>query len=329
MDKTKLPWIEKYRTVSLKELFVNETLDNEIKTFIKNKQIPNLIVTGPPGVGKTSASRIIAHRIFEKYSKKLILELNASDERGMKSMQEEIITFTKSIFTYSAEDKEKYPKFKIVILDEADNLVQRYQPLLNEIMEKFKTRLRIIFICNSSNNIIDSIQSRCMILRFQRVENNFIFNKLKFIIENEDIECEDEALKILSEISYGDMRYAINSLEMIYIKHKNVKIKYVDEIYDKQILLFIKKLFDNIIESDLKKSISLLDEIIKNGYSESDIVYGMTDFLRSYLCELPKNIVMKLFEHASQTTLIISNGHDSYLQLLYCIISMYSSIKLL
>ena len=158
---TKIPFSDKYRPKRLNELIIDDIIYNKLKNIIDSKDVPNMIFTGKSGVGKTSSIHCIARSIYPKSGLDAVIESNASDDRGIKFVQDTIQNFCKRKIIY----QDGYAKHKLIILDEADNITPKAQRLINSIMEN-NPNTRFVFTCNTSSDIIESIQSRCIIIRF-------------------------------------------------------------------------------------------------------------------------------------------------------------------
>ena len=304
-----------------------DNLKTKILQFIQSNNIPNLILTGSPGIGKTTTIRCVANGLYDKYYKTSVLELNASDDRGIKSVQGDIINFCKSVKSYKRHDIDKYCKQKLIILDEADNMMDKAQHQINTLMEKYKDTVRFAFTCNSSCDIIEAIQSRCIILRYCRLDNLQLTNRLEEICNKEHSKFETKALQYIAEISRGDMRGAINTLQLIYNKHGSIKYKYVQNICDLPTPVLIKTIFLNCINNDLKNALKIMLKLKTDGYSGSDITLAMIYTLKSDLCvELEEILKHKILEKVCYAAYYISKGVDSNLQLASCL-SEISLIK--
>lgn len=317
-----LPWTEKYRPRNLNELTLELNLKSEIKKLVSRKNIPNLILTGSSGIGKTSTIKVIARELYGNYASSAVLELNASDDRGIKLVQVEIINFCKTKLSYP-DGQDSYAKYKLIILDEADNMVDRAQPQINTIMEQYKDTVRFAFTCNSSANIIESIQSRCLILRYMRLNKELIANRLKEISDIEKIKYDEKAFIKIGELCHGDMRSAVNMLQLIYNNKGKIKCEYIDELCDLPQQMIIKKLFNNVIKKDLTASFEIMYELKNSGYSGSDITLGMLHTLKAEICnDIPEAIKVNLFNCICMGAYRISKGIDSTLQLASCIVDM-------
>eukprot|EP00954_Amorphochlora_amoebiformis_P019388 1332242-Amorphochlora_amoeboformis.AAC.1 len=160
-----LPWIEKYRPKTLKEVVGNFETIQRLSIIAKNGNMPNLIIAGPPGIGKTSSISCLARDMLGSSFKEAVLELNASDDRGIEVVRNKIKMFAQKKVTLPAG------KHKIIILDEADSMTASAQQALRRTMELYSSTTRFALACNISSKIIEPIQSRCAILRFSKLKD--------------------------------------------------------------------------------------------------------------------------------------------------------------
>ncbi len=210
--KEVLPWVEKYRPQSVfSPNFINQKLiiDN-LQAYARNpeKNMPHLLFSGSPGTGKTTAALALARDVLKKsFRPDTVLELNASDERGIGVVQTKIKDFT------SMQEFLDVP-FKIVVLDEADSVTRDAQNALRRIIEIASQNVRFILICNYADEIIDPIKSRCAIMRFKPLNHDDVKLHLEYIAKQERISLSAECIEALVFVGQGDMRKSINALQM-------------------------------------------------------------------------------------------------------------------
>ena len=209
-DLANLMWSEKYRPKKLKEVVDQKEIIKGISNLIKSPDIPHMLFAGPAGVGKTTTALCIAMELLGEEWRKNTLELNASDERGIKMVRERVKEFAASIKL--ADDKE-FGKPKIIILDEADEMTSEAQTALRRIIEDSARTTRFIIICNYLSQIIEPIQSRCVVFRFRRLPKEDVIDHLKMICEQQKVKYEEKALAQIYEATGGDLRHSINIMQ--------------------------------------------------------------------------------------------------------------------
>lgn len=209
-DLANLMWSEKYRPKKLREVVNQKEIIRGISNLIKSPDIPHMLFAGPAGVGKTTTALCITMELLGDEWRKNTLELNASDERGIKMVRERVKEFAASIKL--AGDKE-YGKPKIIILDEADEMTSEAQTALRRIIEDSARTTRFIIICNYLSQIIEPIQSRCVVFRFTRLPKEDVINHLRMICEQQKVKYEEKALAQIYESTGGDLRHSINIMQ--------------------------------------------------------------------------------------------------------------------
>ena len=177
------PWTEKYRPTKIEDLVIDKYSYEKISRILSEKNMLNIILSGAPGIGKTSTMLFVAKSLLGKYYNEAVIELNASDERGVKTVQDIIEYFCKK----KVEFDDGIIRHKIVLLDEADNMTKKAQQFISKLMEDYYATTRFVFTCNDSIEIIETIQSRCVIFRYHKLKQEQIENKLKYICEKENI----------------------------------------------------------------------------------------------------------------------------------------------
>jgi replication factor C small subunit len=209
-DLANLMWSEKYRPKKLSQVVDQKGIIKGISNLIKSPDIPHMLFAGPAGVGKTTTALCIAMELLGEEWRKNTLELNASDERGIKMVRERVKEFAASIKL--AGDRE-FGRPKIIILDEADEMTSEAQTALRRIIEDSAKTTRFVIICNYLSQIIEPIQSRCVVFRFTRLPKEDVIDHLKMICEQQKVKYEEKALAQIFEATGGDLRHSINIMQ--------------------------------------------------------------------------------------------------------------------
>ncbi len=259
-------WTEKYRPKNLDEVVGQKHVTERLKAYVSSNNMPHLLLTGPAGTGKTTCSLALAKEMFGDEWKGNFIELNASDERGIDVVRGKIKEFARTAPLGSAE-------FKIIFMDEADALTSDAQAALRRTMEKFSKICRFILSCNYSSKIIDPIQSRCAVFRFKPLSREDVSEYLNKIVTNENISIDDDAMEALVHVARGDMRRAVNSLQVAAAQSTRID---VDTIYQTTGLANpeeVKKMLETALSGNFIGARDKLDEImIEFGLSGQDII---------------------------------------------------------
>ncbi len=270
-----ISWVEKFRPKNLNEVESQEDIIISLKNCIKTKNIPHLLFFGPSGCGKTSTILALAKEIFGvKYWDDRVIELNASDERGIKVVREKIKRYAMN----SVSIDNDIPPWKIIILDEADNMTPDSQFALRKIMEDYSKVTRFCIICNYHNKIIDPIVSRCSMYRFKPIPKENIYRKLKDICEQENTLIDDENIKMIESISRGDMRKAINFLQRCrnfsnFLTNnskdnlKKINAELIQNISGIISYDLLEKFFDICYKGNMIEADKMIDYFYKNSFS--------------------------------------------------------------
>ncbi|CDJ69597.1 replication factor C small subunit, putative [Eimeria necatrix] len=229
MSKTVIdsrPWVEKYRPRKIAEVSQQTEAKRLLSRIIETGNMPHLLFFGPPGSGKTSAALALVKELFGREdSKTRLLELNASDERGIRVVREKIKKYTRTNTPkgkINPETGREMPPWKIVMLDEADMMTPDAQAALRRIMEAFARNTRFIIICNYVHKIIDPLFSRCSPHRFEPVSPDAQMERLHMICKAENLTVEDRALERLMNLTCGDLRRAVNLLQSAAGIHRTI-----------------------------------------------------------------------------------------------------------
>ena len=273
--KENIPWTEKYRPKTINRLLDNENIIKIMKKCLQKNNIPHMIFFGPPGVGKTSAALALCYQLFgPKFIDDRVLELNASDERGIKVVRTTIKNFAKKKLRENHLEKYEFsvPDYKIIILDEADALTQDSQFALRRIIEKYSNTTRFFLICNYISKINTAIISRCAKFRFKMIDEKIIYNCLRNIVDKENIKISKSNIKKIMYYSDGDLRKAITNLQRFTFLTKDNTL-----LLEDLIIIFdsnkFKKLLEYIKENNTYEDIKLLvDTILRKNYTTQSFI---------------------------------------------------------
>ena len=300
-------WAEKYRPKSLGNIINQKEIVDRLQSFVKAKNVPHCIFAGPPGTGKTTAALCLARDLYGKGYREHLMELNASDERGIKIVRETVKTFarTRSIGEIP---------FKILILDESDNMTSDAQQALRRTMERFTETCRFIMIANYSGKIIEPLQSRCAPFRFSYMSQEDQDRYLRNIIKEEKVKILDEGYDAIFEVSGGDLRKATNTLQAASSMGKVIDAETVYSVIGRVNPEDINKMIKTAMKGNFLEARKQLREMImKYGVAGSDIIKQIhTEIFRSML---PDSWKVTLSEAIGEIDFRLVQGADVEVQL--------------
>ena len=260
-------WSEKYRPKTLNEIVNQREIVTRLKTFVEEKNLPHLLFVGPAGVGKTTSILALAKDLYGSSYRNFILELNASDERGIGIIREKVKNFARTSAIASPVS------FKILIMDEADHLTSDAQHALRRTMELYTNTCRFCLLGNYSENIIDPIQSRCSVFRFSPLEEVELKNYIKEIALKENLKIVDEGLDAIYQASKGDVRKAINMLQAAAANQTLIEDVTIYNLLGNVSPEKVKKMLSIALEGKFLESRDRLRELlIDQGLAPEDII---------------------------------------------------------
>eukprot|EP01064_Diplonema_japonicum_P034802 TRINITY_DN7341_c0_g1_i1.p1 TRINITY_DN7341_c0_g1~~TRINITY_DN7341_c0_g1_i1.p1 ORF type:complete len:360 (+),score=69.59 TRINITY_DN7341_c0_g1_i1:51-1082(+) len=306
-----LPWIEKYRPSTVDEILSHTEIISTITKLADSHQLPHLLLYGPAGTGKTSTVMAMARRIYKEQLRSNVLELNASDERGIEVVRNQIKDFSSTKQLFGKRDS-----FKLVILDEADQMTHEAQAALRRVIELYTQNVRFCIICNYVDKIIPAIQSRCTRFRFGPLNKKMVVGRLREIAINEKTAFTDEALSAVYKLSGGDMRKGLNILQA------SAMASLSDEITDEHVYsatgspspLTMRTFIDLTVNSGLKEALSSSKSLItERGLALADVVRELQPWLTKM--DLPQSVKCWAIEKLSDVEHQLAFSCNDKLQL--------------
>jgi len=323
-----LPWVEKYRPKTVDEVSYQEEVIKTLKKSIQTGNLPHLLFYGPPGTGKTSTILALAKQLFGPNVHKRVMELNASDERGIDVIRTKVRNFSQVAVSQQTEEtisrqgplppssKFQCPPYKIIILDEADSMTRDAQAALRRTMEQYSHITRFCLICNYISRIIEPLTSRCAKFRFKPLATTVIVERLSHICRCEQVTCSGEVLDTLVQVSEGDMRKAITCLQSAHTFHGvNITPENVMSIAGVVPSAKVDQLFKACKSNSFEALQPTVANIIADGYSTHVIISQLHDRIVGSM-DLKNNQKAHILEALANSDKCLIDGADEYLQLL-------------
>ncbi len=307
---TEAVWVEKYRPASLREMLGQEQIVPLLRSYAEKRSMPHLMFAGPPGTGKTTAALALARDMFGPSWRQNFLELNASDERG-------IDTVRTTIKQYARTSPMGEVAFKLLFLDEADNLTAEAQASLRRLMERYSGSCRFILSCNYSSRIIDPIQSRCAVFRFRSYSAEAIRAQLERIVEAEGKKVDPEAYEAILTAASGDMRRAINLLQLTATHATHVTAETVKEHASAPLRREVEGMLAAAFAGDFREARSRLYALLtERGAAGEEVLRAVHGYLPDISDQvLPPREKIRLVEYLGEVDFRLSQGASDRIQL--------------
>lgn len=304
------PWVEKYRPQTLDDVVGQDQIVKRLKKYTSEKSMPNLMFSGPAGVGKTTTALALAKAVLGEYWKQNFLELNASDARGIDTVRNNIKNFCRL--------KPVGAPFRIIFLDEVDNMTKDAQHALRREMEMYTKTASFILSCNYPSRIIDPIQSRCAIFRFAPIKGEAITKRLKYICDEEGFNYTDNGIETIVYFAEGDMRKSVNILQSAATEGEEITEDSVYDVISKSKPEDISNMITAALAGDFMNARDILrDSMILHGTSGEDMITQIYQEVTRRATEgiMDSEVYIGLVEYIADTDFRIREGANPRIQL--------------
>ncbi len=300
-------WAEKYRPRSLSEMRNQTEIVGRLKKFVETKTMTHCLFAGPPGTGKTTAALCLARDLFGERYMDAFMELNASDARGIDVVRTTVKEFAR-IATISDVP------FKILVLDEADNMTSDAQQALRRTMERYTESCRFILCCNYSGRVIEPIQSRCALFRFTPLKSQDVADYLNHIAKQEKVDLKADGVAALVEVAEGDLRKATNTLQAASSLGKPISEGSVYMVVGRAKPKDVRDMLDLAFKGEFLKARQMLRSLlVQYGLSGSDIVKQMHSEI--FRIDAPEKDKIALADAIGEVDFRLIEGGDEEVQL--------------
>lgn len=262
-------WVEKYRPRKLADVIGQRSIVERLSAYVKTRSMPHMLFAGPAGSGKTTCAIALARELYGENWRDNLIELNASDERGIDIVRGKVKDFARAASIGTSD-------FKIIFLDEADALTSDAQAALRRTMERYTQTCRFILSCNYSSKIIEPIQSRCAVFRFRPLSEADVKAYLMRVAKGEGVDVTEDGLSAIARLAAGDLRKATNIIQVAASLGRKVDENTVFESTENIRPSEIGEMLTTALGGNFTAARSRLDELIaRHGLSGEDIVAGI------------------------------------------------------
>ncbi|KAH9284633.1 Replication factor C subunit 2 [Echinococcus granulosus] len=307
IPKLDVPWIEKYRPLRLSDIVGNEATIQRLESFSHTGNVPHIIIAGPPGCGKTTSILCLARALLGDAYKDAVLELNASNDRGIDVVRSRIKMFAQKKVTLP------FGRQKFIILDEADSMTDGAQQALRRTMEIYSKTTRFALACNDSSKLIEPIQSRCAVLRYAKLTSVQLMARLFEVAKAEGVNYTEEGLEAVVFTAEGDMRQALNNLQSTYQGFGMVTSENVFKVCDEPHPLLVQNMVDHCLRGKFSDAHNVLKHLWDLGYSAEDIYSMLFRIVKNH--QMDEYLKLEYIKEVGLTHLRIAEGLGTLLQL--------------
>jgi replication factor C small subunit len=300
-------WVEKYRPQKLADVVGQEEVTSRLQSYVKTGNMPHLLFAGPAGTGKTTSAIALAREMYGEDWRQNFQELNASDERGIDVVRGKIKEFARTAPMGGAS-------FKVIFLDEADALTNDAQSALRRTMERYAGTARFVLSCNYSSRIIEPIQSRCAVFRFRPLKPDDITKAVRRIAKDEKLDVAKDGLEALLYVAQGDLRRAVNTLQVAASLGKAVDEEAVYKVTATARPEDVKAMLDHALKGDFLKARDALDQmLVTYGLSGEDV---LKQIHRTVLdLPVPDQVKVELIDRVGEADFRLVEGASERIQL--------------
>ncbi|KAL1122765.1 hypothetical protein AAG570_003092 [Ranatra chinensis] len=327
-SKRPTPWVEKYRPRNVEDVVEQKEIVSVLKECLNGADLPHLLFYGPPGTGKTSTILAAARQLFGDIYRERILELNASDDRGIQVIRDKVKAFSQLSASSHRKDGRPCPPFKIIILDEADSMTHAAQAALRRTMEKETKTTRFCLICNYISCIIPPLTSRCSKFRFKPLGEAALKSRLEYICREEGVEAEKGAVSALVEASGGDLRTAITWLQSCARLEGGLKVTVqgVFQVSGRLPSEWVVNALATCASNDYSKMDAYVENLIREGYCAPQLLDQLQEAVISSE-ELSDKAKAVICERVSITSWRLQEGASEYIQLMDLVCAVAKALQ--